>query len=159
MTDLSAASATNGFRHRTTLEVRFRDIDAFRHVNNAAFFTYIEQARIRYLIDTLHLEAVERLPLILAAVQIDFISPILFGQEVEIGTRVDWIGNTSFSMSHVLHAAGRAAAEARTVLVAYDYEAERPIRVPDDWRASFADWEGRDLARPATAKAAAAGAR
>lgn len=146
---------TDEYRHRTVLEVRFRDIDAFRHVNNAAFFTYIEQARIRYLIDTLHLEAVERLPLILAAVEIDFRAPILFGQEVEIGTRVDWIGNTSFSMSHRLHAGGRLAAEARTVLVAYDYEAERPIRVPDTWRSAFAEYEGRDLRRPAAVAAGA----
>ena len=144
------------FRHRTRLEVRFRDIDAFRHVNNAAFFTYIEQARIRFLIDLLDVEAVERLPLILAAVQIDFRSPILFGQEVEIGTRVDWIGNTSFSMSHRLTASpeARMVAEAATVLVAYDYDAEKPMPVLDAWRAAFTRWEGRDLVRPAQAVAA-----
>jgi acyl-CoA thioester hydrolase len=139
------------FRHRTRLEVRFRDIDAFRHVNNAAFFTYIEQARIRYLCDLLKVEAVERLPLILAAVQIDFRSPILYGQEVEIGTQVDWIGRTSFSMSHHLTATpqGRVVAEADTILVAYDYATEKPMPVPDAWRAAFATWEGRDLVRPA----------
>jgi acyl-CoA thioester hydrolase len=143
------------FRHRTRLEVRFRDIDAFRHVNNAAFFTYIEQARIRYLIDLLKIEAVERLPMILAAVQIDFRAPILFGQEVAIGTRVDWIGNTSFKMSHRL-TTGRPVAEAATILVAYDYAAEAATRVPDEWRAAFAAWEGRDLTRPAQAVAAKA---
>jgi acyl-CoA thioester hydrolase len=144
------------FRHRTRLEVRFRDIDAFRHVNNAAFFTYIEQARIRYLIDLLDVEAVERLPMILAAVQIDFRSPILFGQEVEIGTRVDWIGNTSFSMSHHLTAnpQARVVAEAATILVAYDYTTEKPMPVLDAWRDAFRRWEGRDLVRPARAVAA-----
>lgn len=143
----------DAFRHRTRLEVRFRDIDAFRHVNNAAFFTYIEQARIRFLCDLLKIEAVERLPLILAAVQIDFKSPILYGQEVEIGTRVDWIGRTSFSMSHRLTASpqDRLVAEADTILVAYDYETEKPMPVPDAWREAFAAWEGRDLARPASA--------
>lgn len=135
--------------------MRFRDIDAFRHVNNAAFFTYLEQARVRYLIDLLRVEAIERLPLILAAVQIDFRAPILFGQQVEIETRVEWIGNSSFSMSHRMTANGRLAAEARTVLVTYDYQAERPIPVPDAWRTAFAAWEERDLARPATAAAAA----
>jgi acyl-CoA thioester hydrolase len=146
------------FRHRTRLEVRFRDIDAFRHVNNAAFFTYIEQARIRYLCDLLDIEAVERLPMILAAVQIDFKSPILYGQEVEIGTRVDWIGNTSFSMSHHLTASpgARVVAKAATILVAYDYETEAAIPVPDAWRNAFAGWEGRDLARPAQAVASRA---
>jgi acyl-CoA thioester hydrolase len=143
------------FRHRTRLEVRFRDIDAFRHVNNAAFFTYLEQARVRYLIDLLRVEAIERLPLILAAVQIDFRAPILFGQQVEIETRVDWIGNSSFSMSHRITANGRLAAQAGTVLVTYDYTAERPIPVPDAWRTAFAAWEERDLARRETAAAAA----
>jgi acyl-CoA thioester hydrolase len=146
------------FRHRTRLEVRFRDIDAFRHVNNAAFFTYIEQARIRYLIDLLDVEAVERLPMILAAVQIDFRSPILFGQEVEIGTRVDWIGNTSFSMSHHLTASpqARLVAEAATILVAYDYATEKPKPVLDGWRDRFTRWEGRDLVRPTQAVASKA---
>lgn len=147
---------TDEFRHRISLEVRFRDIDAFRHVNNAAFFTYLEQARVRYLVDVLRVEAVERLPLILAAVQIDFRSPILFGQQVEIETRVDWIGNTSFSMSHRITANRRLAAEAQTVLVSYDYQTEGPIRVSDEWRAAFAAFEGRDLARPETPKAPAA---
>jgi acyl-CoA thioester hydrolase len=138
------------FRHRTRLDVRFRDIDAFRHVNNASFFAYIEEARIRYLIDVLQLDAVERMPMILAAVKIDFRAPILFGQEVDIGTVVDWIGRSSFSMSHRLIASpdGLLVAEADTILVAYDYAAEESIAVPDDWRAAIATWEGHDLARP-----------
>ena len=144
---------TDSFRHRTRLEVRFRDIDAFGHVNNAAFVTYLEQARIRYLVDNLGIDTPQRLPLILAALQVDFRSPIVFGQEVEIGTRVDWIGNTSFSLSHRMTAGSgaeageRLAAEATTVLVAYDYPTERPIRVPDPWREAFAKYEGRSLER------------
>ena len=144
---------TDSFRHHTRLEVRFRDIDAFGHVNNAAFVTYLEQARIRYLIDNLEIETPQHLPLILAAIQVDFRAPILFGQEVVIGTRVDWIGNTSMSMSHRMTAgteadgANRLVAEAATVLVAYDYATERPIRVPEPWRAAFAQYEGRSLER------------
>jgi acyl-CoA thioester hydrolase len=145
---------TDSFRHLTRLEVRFRDIDAFGHVNNAAFVTYLEQARIRYLVDNLEIETPQHLPLILAALQVDFRAPILFGQEVEIETRVDWIGNTSLSMSHRMTAgagsdAARLVAEASTVLVAYDYNTERPIRVPDPWRAAFAAYEGRSLERAA----------
>ena len=146
---------TDSFRHRTRLEVRFRDIDAFGHVNNAAFVTFLEQARVRYLIDVLRVETVQRLPLILAALQVDFRAPILFGHNVEIETRVDWIGNTSFSMSHRMTAGTEAAAaerlvaEATTVLVAYDYATERPIRVPEPWREAFAAFEGRSLERTA----------
>ena len=146
---------TDSFRHHTRLEVRFRDIDAFGHVNNAAFVTYLEQARIRYLVDNLDIETPQHLPLILAALQVDFRAPILFGQEVVIGTRVDWIGNTSFSMSHRMTAGtgadgdNRLTAEAATVLVGYDYASEQPIRVPDPWREAFAAYEGHSLERPA----------
>ncbi len=83
---------TDSFRHHTRVEVRFRDIDAFGHVNNSAFVTYIEQARVRFLIDVLDVDVIQSLPIILAALHVDFRAPILFGQEIEIGTRVDWIG-------------------------------------------------------------------
>ena len=145
---------TDSFRHHTRLEVRFRDIDAFGHVNNASFVTYLEQARVRFLIDVLRVDVVQSLPVILAALKVDFRSPIHFGDEVGIGTRVDWIGNSSLSMSHLMTARGededseRVVAEAGTVLVAYDYETEQPIRVPDDWRTAFATHEGRSLERP-----------
>ena len=145
---------TDTFRHHTRLEVRFRDIDAFGHVNNASFVTYLEQARVRFLIDTLEVDVVQSLPLILAALKVDFRSPIHFGQEVGIGTRVDWIGNTSLSMSHRMTASDpsdgeRLVADASTILVAYDYERERPMRVPDEWRAAFAAHEERTLEKPA----------
>lgn len=146
---------TDAYRHRTRLEVRFRDIDAFRHVNNAAFVTYLEQARIRYLIDTLHIEAFQDMPVILAAIDVDYRAPIAFEMGVVVDSRVDWVGRTSFSLSHRMTAGlgaeadTRLVAEAQTVLVAYDYEAERPIPVPAEWRAAFEAYEGHSMERPA----------
>ena len=151
---------TDEFRHRTSLQVRFRDVDAFRHVNNAVFFSYIEQARVGYLLDVLAVEAdFATLPLILARVEIDFRSPIVFGDEVTIGSRVDRVGNTSFSMSHrvTIGPEERLAADADSVLVTYDYTAERPMRVPDAWRERFAAHEGRELEAGSPQTAAAAG--
>lgn len=147
---------TDAYRHRTRLEVRFRDIDAFRHVNNAAFVTYLEQARIHYLLDTLHLEVFTDMPVILAAIDVDYRAPIAWGMGVVVDSRVDWVGRTSFSLSHRMTAGAgpeaetRLVAEAKTVLVAYDYEAERPIPVPEAWRQAFEDFEGRSLERPAS---------
>jgi acyl-CoA thioester hydrolase len=151
---------TDAFRHRTTLQVRFRDIDAFGHVNNAVFFSYLELARIRYLLEILQPdEPIQRLPLILARVELDFRSPIAFGEDVEVETRVDHVGRTSFRMEHRMTAGpdGRLAGDVQTVLVTYDYETSRPIPVPDDWRARFAAHEARtfdtDAPRPRAAAA------
>jgi acyl-CoA thioester hydrolase len=128
---------TDEYRHRTSLQVRFRDIDAFGHVNNAVFFSYVELARIRYLLDVLQSdEPFDRLPLILARVELDFRSPIEFGEDVTVETRVDRIGRTSFGMSHRMTAGGdaRVVGDVETVLVTYDYATARPMPVPDDWR-------------------------
>jgi acyl-CoA thioester hydrolase len=151
---------TEDRRHRTTLQVRFRDIDAFGHVNNAVFFSYVELARIRYLLDVLKPDTgFDRLPLILARVELDYRSPIRFGEEVVVDTRVDRIGNTSFAMSHRMTAGAdeRLAADVQSVLVTYDYDAERPIPVPDEWRRRIGAHEGVAFHREPSATAAAAG--
>ena len=152
---------TDEYRHRTTLQVRFRDIDAFGHVNNAVFFSYVEQARIRYLLDVLETaEPFDRLPLILARVELDYRSPILFGEEVVVETRVDRIGQSSIAMSHRMTAGSdeRLVGDVQSVLVTYDYGSARPMPVPDDWRRRIGEHEARsfdaDASRPATAAAA-----
>ena len=150
---------TDDFRHRTTLEVRFRDIDAFGHVNNAVFFSYVEQARIRYLLDVVRPDTgFDRMPLILARVELDYRSPILFGEEVIVGTRIDRVGNTSFGMSHRMTAGpdARLVGDVQTVLVTYDYGAARPMPVPDPWRERFGAHEGRTFQTDAPRAEAAA---
>lgn len=144
---------TDEFRHRTRLDVRFRDVDAFGHVNNAVFLSFVEQARIRYLIEVLGrpitLTDVAELPLILARLEIDYRTPIFYGEPLEVLTRVDWIGGSSFGMSHQVIAGDdrHCAAELVTVLVSYDYATGRPIAVPADWRRAFESAEGRALQR------------
>jgi acyl-CoA thioester hydrolase len=139
---------SDDFRHRTRIEVRFRDIDSFGHVNNAVIASYVEQARVRYLRDVVGVDPIGRMPLILGMLKIDYLSPVFLEDDVQVGSRVDWIGNTSIGMSHVLTAADRELARSSSVLVAYDYEQARPMPVPDEWRAVFAAHEGRSLERP-----------
>jgi acyl-CoA thioester hydrolase len=143
---------SDDYRHRTPVQVRFRDIDAFGHVNNAVVSTYVEQARVTYLREVLGLDPVgpeDRMPLILAMIRLDYRSPILLEDRVAVASRVDWVGRTSFHMSHRLaQQEGRELATAASVLVTYDYEAARPMPVPDDWRTSLAAHEGRELERP-----------
>jgi acyl-CoA thioester hydrolase len=139
---------SDDFRHRTRIEVRFRDIDSFGHVNNAVIASYVEQARVHYLRDIVGADPVGKMPLILGMLKIDYRSPIFLFDEVEIGSRVDWIGNSSISMSHQLTAVDRELAHSSSVLVAYDYAKGRPMSVPDAWRQAFAAHEGRSLERP-----------
>ena len=139
------------FRHRTRLEVRLGDLDPFGHVNNAVIATYVEQGRVLYLRDVLGTGADPvSMPFILAMLRIDYLSQVMFSDTVEVGSRVDWIGNSSIGMSHLLvNQEARELARSDTVLVAFDYTVEKPMRVSDEWRAVLAAHEGRSLQRPA----------
>ncbi|MGE5690744.1 MAG: acyl-CoA thioesterase [Pseudomonadota bacterium] len=107
--------------------VRFRDCDAMGHVNNAVYSTYLEQARIGVLGGLAEF--------ILARVEIDFRAELRAGEEVEIRTRCARVGTKSFDLEHELRADGRVVAEARSVLVAYDYDTGRSVPLPDAVRA------------------------
>jgi acyl-CoA thioester hydrolase len=107
--------------------VRFRDCDAMGHVNNAVYSTYLEEARIGVLGDLIGF--------ILARVEIDFRSELRNGEDVEVRTRCSRIGTKSFDLEHVISADGRVVAEARSVLVSYDYELGASIEVPAELRA------------------------
>ena len=113
------------YRHR--LSVRFRDCDAMGHVNNAVYSTFLEEARIEVLGGLVDF--------ILARVEIDFRSELRAGEEIEVRTRCSRIGTKSFELEHEIRAGGRLAAEAKSVLVGYDYERGQSVPLSDEVRA------------------------
>jgi acyl-CoA thioester hydrolase len=120
------------FVHRE--HVRFRDLDAMGHVNNAVFATFLEQARIAFL--SPHGAKIENM--ILARLEIDFRSPAELGETIEITVTPTRVGTKSFDLEYVLRADDRVVAEAKTVLVAYDYEHSRPVEIPERWNEQLA---------------------
>jgi acyl-CoA thioester hydrolase len=103
--------------------VRFRDCDAMGHVNNSVYSTFLEEARIDVLGDLADF--------ILARVEIDFRSELRAGEEIEIRTRCSRIGTKSVELEHEISAGRRLAAQAKSVLVGYDYERGTSVALPD----------------------------
>ena len=87
------------------------------HMNNAVYSTFLEEARIDVLGGLADF--------ILARVEIDFRAELRAGDEVEVRTRCSRIGTKSLELEHEIRAGGRLAAEAKSVLVGYDYERGR----------------------------------
>jgi acyl-CoA thioester hydrolase len=141
------------FAHRCEVEVRLSDTDAMGHVNNARYLTYVEIARVAY-----HEQVIGKpLPLgvhgaeegmILADIRMTYRAQAFFGEIITVETRIDRIGTTSFTMVHRMTAPAsrygpaRLVATSEAILVSYDYGTDRPIPVPDDWRAAIAAFEG-----------------
>ena len=123
-----------GFDFVRREHVRFRDLDPMGHLNNAVFATYVEQARIEYLRSLGVLDGPLYMGMILARLELDFLAPGGPDAEVEIGVRSTRSGNKSFELEYELAQEGRAIARATTVLVAYDYEQEQSVPLPEAWR-------------------------
>ena len=136
-----------GFRSVHAQEVAFRDLDAFGHVNNAVYLTYLENARVTYMRDVLGVESLSNLLVIVASIQIDFRSRASLGEVLEIGSRVSRVGGKSFDLDHEIRGpGGRLVAEAHTVLVAFDYEQDGAMDVPAQWRDRIEEFEARSFA-------------
>jgi acyl-CoA thioester hydrolase len=136
-----------GFRSVHTQDVTFRDLDAFGHVNNAVYLTYLENARVTYMREVLGVDSLEDILVIVASVAIDFRSRASLGETLEVGSRVTRAGQKSFDLDHEIRGAdGRLVAEAHTVLVAFDYEKDGAILIPADWRERMETYEARTFA-------------
>lgn len=133
-----------GFHHVIPIEVRFRDLDAFGHVNNAVIMTYIETARLRYMVD-LGLRAPHSgwndIPFILARLECDFKKPIFYGQKVKVGSRVIELKNSSLRLENRVEADGEVAAISYGVVVHYDYAAARSRPISSEMRAKIEMFE------------------
>ncbi|HEX5240511.1 MAG TPA: thioesterase family protein [Candidatus Limnocylindrales bacterium] len=141
------------FGHTCQVEVRLSDTDAMGHVNNAAYLTYVEIARVAYYEEVIG----QPLPLgfhgaeegmILADIRMTYRAQAYFGETLAVETRIDRIGTTSFTMSHRVTAPesrygpARLVATSEAILVSYDYGEDRPIPVPREWRDRIGAYEG-----------------
>lgn len=124
------------FRFRYGMEVRFRDLDALGHVNNAVYLTYFESARMAFWMQMMGRADLQGMNMILARAEIDFRSPLVFGEKVEIGVGCTSVGRSSFVLEQDMHERGafRLVAQAKKVLVHYDYAALRSLPLTDDMR-------------------------
>lgn len=129
----------NGFRYTYETRVRFSDLDAMRHVNNATFIQYLESARLGFWLHVTGREGLGALDMILARTEIDYRSPAHFGEKVRVGVRCAWLRRSSFGLELRVEepTSGRLLAEAKKVCVHYDFEAQRSLPLPPAMRAQL----------------------
>jgi len=136
------------FKHKIKIKVRFSDLDAMRHVNNATYLSYLEEARIAYFKDVLEkpkdgldFEAV------VARIEINYYQPIVLGDEVEVITRVSKMGTKSSDVEHLIsverNGAKIVAASSLTKLVSYNYEKQTSFVTPERIKKKIEEFEGR----------------
>lgn len=121
---------------RMPIELRWRDLDAFNHVNNANFMTYLEEARIRWFESLGEQWLTETVAPLLAAVQMNYRVPIPYPSRVMVELFADRIGNTSITIGHRIASEDGAVvhADGHVVIVWIDRRSGRPTPLPEQVR-------------------------
>lgn len=124
--------------HEKTVEIRWRDLDAYHHVNNAVYATYLEEVRDELLRGVLD-GAGDPWEWVLARVAIDFRRELrLEDRAVVAWCQIARLGTSSVTLREGVRAAeGWVAAEAEAVVVAWDRETGRSRPLTDAERAAF----------------------
>jgi acyl-CoA thioester hydrolase len=116
--------------HEKPIEIRWRDLDAFGHVNNAVYLTYLEEVRDEWLERALGGTG-DLWDFVLARVAVDFRRELTQDHDqVVVRCRLAHVGRSSIrTLEQILTLGGETAAEAEAVLVARDREsgASRPL--------------------------------
>lgn len=129
------------FSHETAIPVRFRDVDAAGHVNNAVYATYLEQARVEYTEAVIGTETVG-FEKVIAHLELDYERSVEHGADVTVGVRVPEVGTSSIPMEYEIRADGATAATGSTVMVTVDPETGGARPLPEGWRERIAAHEG-----------------
>ncbi|HKP17613.1 MAG TPA: thioesterase family protein [Gaiellaceae bacterium] len=123
----------------TRIAIRWRDLDAYAHVNQAVYLTYLEETVDDWLRAVLGLGRGEFWNYVAAHVSIDYRAELRYEDREAVGrARVERVGTKSVTLRAELHAAdGRLAAEAELVLVARDAQTGESIPLSERDRAAF----------------------
>lgn len=108
-------------RYQNKQYVRWGDLDAFGHVNNAAYLVYAQEARFAWS---------GIIEMVVARAEVDFIAPIYDGDiYLDVELWVHSIGNSSFGVTYELKNKGELLARVKTVqvTVSMDTKKSRPI--------------------------------
>lgn len=138
------------YRCFADIPIRYADIDAQGHLNNAATFAFMEDGRVSYLrqVGLWAGKDFTSIGMILATATCVYQSPAYFGETVRTWVRIYHLGQKSFRFEYVLtahgsevHEEGRQVATGQTIQVCYDYARQASIPVPEVWREAIVAYE------------------
>ena len=122
-----------GFAFECPIQVRWRDVDALGHVNNATIVTYLETARTELW--RARFGGGSAIPFVVARVEIAYRRQIRLDDAVRVALKVSGLRGARYTFEYVVTANGDVAAQASTLMAHVRPGEVRPSRIPDDLRA------------------------
>jgi len=122
------------FKFKTKIPLRFADIDAFGHVNNAIYLTYFEIARTCYWDEVIEWNW-DELGIIIRRSVIDYLKPIYLNDDVHAYLKTSRVGNSSFDIDYILvkiiDGKEEICTSGQTLCITFDYKSKQPVPIPE----------------------------
>jgi len=138
------AEKLSNYKYKTPIPIRFSDMDAFGHVNNAIYLTYFEIARSNYWKEIIEWDWSET-GIILGRSEINYLKPIVIDDVIACYVRTTRIGNSSFDVMHVLVKVTEHGEEicttGKTVCISYDYNTNKSVPITKTYRHKMIEYD------------------
>jgi acyl-CoA thioester hydrolase len=129
--------------YTNSIEVIFRDVDSFGHVNNAVYFTYLETIRTKYFRELKARSGIDEMDMIVAKATCNYKSPAYIAEQLDISLGITRFGKKSFDCMYIVNTdKGRKIASAKTIQVAYDYNTKTTIMIPEQFKQAVIEYQG-----------------
>jgi acyl-CoA thioester hydrolase len=122
--------------------VRWSDMDAFGHINNARFLTLYEEARVELMFIGARKAGLTSMEegIVIARHEVDYLRPVDYGPSVRIEMWIEELRPSRFTVAYELFAAAELASRARSVCVPFDLRNSRPRRLSGAERDYLTPW-------------------
>jgi acyl-CoA thioester hydrolase len=124
---------------RIPISVRWRDMDSMGHVNNAKYISYLEEARVRWMLGVEGVSMTDRIAPVVAATNVNYKRPLVWPNDILVELFVERLGSSSITIGHrildqkderVLYSDGNV------VVVWIDTQTGKSASLPDAVRAA-----------------------
>jgi acyl-CoA thioester hydrolase len=130
------------------LRIDWADMDLFGHVNNVAYFRYIQASRVNYWEVTglaADFESTGVGPILLST-GCQFIKPLFYPGNIRVEASVEFMKNTSFGIHHrIVNQQEEVVAEAHDVIVIFDFKRNEKAQLPGHFRQAIMRLEGHNF--------------
>lgn len=125
----------------TPVQKRFSDVDSFMHVNNIWQQSYFDMGKTDFYTKVLGITGVfDKLRIITASTHTDYFGQVRLMDDIVVVTDVSRLGNKSMTLHQRIMCGERCLTESSSVMVAFDFEAQQTVPMPDEWRRKLEEY-------------------
>lgn len=125
----------------TPVQKRFSDVDSFMHVNNIWQQSYFDMGKTQFYTQVLGITGVfDKLRIITASTHTDYLGQVRLTDDIVVVTDVARVGNKSMTLHQRIMSGERCLTESSSVMVAFDFELQQTVPIPEEWREKLSEY-------------------